>query len=483
MAQPMFSGKQLPKYHEGMLIVKMRSSSRLRSALAATNERESVLESSGMSALSTFERAGLIKQVIPLARPMQEERPIIGSRRAMAILATSIEGISPDNINAGVNIIELERDQDVSELQTALANEPNVEFVSRVAVRYLVSRTQPKSSGVGIAAVPPPASTMWNLAKIRWQEARALPSFQDATNIRVAVLDTGIDSNHPDVQGKVNSYVFEHPGFSNASGEKDIIGHGTHVAGTIAASINNNLGINGICECQLDIWKIFDDRPDFMSCRLGYAYFVDPVMYRRALADCLEQDIDVINLSIGGEGKPDPQEQALFDALLANGTTIVAAMGNERQEGNPTSYPAAIGGVIAVGATNIDDTVANFSNYGNHISISAPGVSIWSTLPTYPGQFGFEAICTGRRPRLGRALQRETDYDAWDGTSMATPHVVGAVALLLANKGRMNAAEVRRQLMKTADQVPGMGGRDFHPDFGAGRLNLLRLLSEQLDSE
>jgi hypothetical protein len=91
MAQPIFSGKQLPKYHEGMLIVKLRSSSRLRSALAATNERESVLESSGMSALSTFERAGLIKQVIPLARPMQEESPIIGSTQARKLSRDRIQ--------------------------------------------------------------------------------------------------------------------------------------------------------------------------------------------------------------------------------------------------------------------------------------------------------------------------------------------------------------------------------------------------------
>jgi hypothetical protein len=98
MAQPMFSGEQLPKYHEGMLIVKMRSSSSFRSALAATRERESVLESSGMSALSTFERAGLIKRVIPLARPRQEESPIIGVRRAMAAIATGIERTSPDDV-------------------------------------------------------------------------------------------------------------------------------------------------------------------------------------------------------------------------------------------------------------------------------------------------------------------------------------------------------------------------------------------------
>lgn len=290
------------------------------------------------------------------------------------------------------------------------------------------------------------------------------------------MLDTGIDANNPDLEDQINSYIFNHQDLPIASSERDIIGHGTHVAGTISASINNSLGINGVCNSQLNAWKIFDDEPDFISCRQGYAYFVDPVMYRRALLDCLDQNIDVINLSIGGGGF-DRDEQELFNSLLANGTTIVAAMGNEREDGSPISYPAAYPGVIAVGATNRDDTVANFSNAGNHIAISAPGVGIWSTLPTYPGQFGFEAICTDGRPRLGQALQRETDYDAWNGTSMATPHVVGAVALLLANKGKMNATEVRRHLTKTADKVAGMGGRDFHPDYGAGRLNLLRLLS------
>ncbi|MBW4570784.1 MAG: S8 family serine peptidase [Tolypothrix carrinoi HA7290-LM1] len=460
--------------------------------MAVTRETGSLLESPGLFALSTFERAGLIKQVTPLARQTEEEMPALGMRRVMTALAASAERVPPANSNAGVSIIELERERDVPELQIALAKDPNVEFVSRVPVRYLVSLNvrpgrvrpnpvpsddQPSSSSAGILAVPP--STMWNLSKISWAEARALQGFKEATDIRVAVLDTGIDTAHPDLKERVSSYVFEHPDLPLASGERDIIGHGTHVAGTIAALVNNDLGINGICECKLHIWKIFDDESDFISFRDGFAYFVEPVMYLRALADCLDQGVDVINLSIGGPGRPDAQEQALFDALLANGTTIVAAMGNERMEGSPTSYPAAIPGVIAVGATSINDTVANFSNRGNHISLSAPGVGIWSTLPTYPGQFGFEAIPgADGRPIEGKPLRRETDYDAWNGTSMATPNVVGAVALLLANKGKMSADSVRIQLTNTADKVAGMRGRNFSPDYGAGRLNLLRLLSE-----
>jgi hypothetical protein len=141
MGRPTFSSAQLPEYHEGMLVVKVRASSNLRSTFTATAASANVLETQGMSALSTFERAGLIKRITPIARSSQAQTPA-GSM--MATLATSIEGIAPENIGSGVNIIELEHDRHVSELQLALANDPNIECVSRVAVRYLYA--QPKSS-------------------------------------------------------------------------------------------------------------------------------------------------------------------------------------------------------------------------------------------------------------------------------------------------------------------------------------------------
>lgn len=200
-------------------------------------------------------------------------------------------------------------------------------------------------------------------------------------------------------------------------------------------------------------------------------------MYLRAVAECLDQNMDVVNLSIGGPGEPDAQEQRLFDALLESGTTVVAAMGNEREDGSPISYPAAIPGVIAVGATTVNDTVALFSNRGDHITICAPGKAIWSTLPTYDGNYGFDAVeGPGGRPAKGRAIRRETHYDAWDGTSMAAPHVAAAAALVIARNGRMDRQDLRRLLTRTVDRVSGMGGANFHPDYGAGRLNLVRLL-------
>src|SRR5207248_2069670 len=138
--------------------------------------------------------------------------------------------------------------------------------------------------GLAPAAAPPNPNTMWNLQKIRWAEARAISGFKDATTITVAVLDTGIDTSHPDLQGGViESYVHAHPDLPNASSDEDLIGHGTHVSGTVAATIGNGLGINGICRCRLRMWKIFDDVADLWKTQVGYTfvYFVNPVMYLR----------------------------------------------------------------------------------------------------------------------------------------------------------------------------------------------------------
>jgi subtilisin family serine protease len=182
-------------------------------------------------------------------------------------------------------------------------------------------------------------------------------------------------------------------------------------------------------------------------------------------------------LSIGGSGEPSFGEAQAFSRLLAAGTTVVAAMGNERQQGSPISFPAAIPGVIAVGATNIVDRVTIFSNRGNHIWVSAPGDAIWSTLPTYPGQFGFDAVAGNEGTfRQGKPKRRETDYDAWPGTSMASPHVAAAIALYLANGGRRDPAAAREALKAGADKVAGMGGQPFHADYGHGRLNLEALI-------
>lgn len=446
------------------------------------------LNTPGLSILAAFERAGLIRRVTPLSNDVVSSGMGIAARPALAAMFAGPAVAAAGDAHAGVSLVELERDLDVGQIQLELSRDPHVENVSRVPVRYLLAkraaprRTRRKAPPT-VAAVPPAASTLWNMRAIKWSEARSLPGFRDADDVLLAVLDSGIDPNHPELKraGLIVDYVYSHPTSAASSSDFDYIGHGTHVSGTIAADINNHIGINGICNCKLHMWKIFDDVPDYDSFHNEFVYFVEPVMYRRALQQCIDGGIQVINLSIGGGGVPDFVEQQLFDTLISRGVIVVAAMGNEAQGTFPgiISYPAAISGVIAVGATAIDDTRADFSNYkGNHIALCAPGVGIWSTLPTYAGQFGFAAGPGPGGSHVPTTPQRrETDYDAWNGTSMATPHVTAAAALLIARDGAMNAATAKDRLQQTADKVAGMHGQTWTREYGSGRLNLLRLLS------
>jgi subtilisin family serine protease len=152
-------------------------------------------------------------------------------------------------------------------------------------------------------------------------------------------------------------------------------------------------------------------------------------------------------------------------------------MGNERAAGSPISFPAAIPGVIAVGATTVTDEVARFSNAGDHITIAAPGSGIWSTLPTYPGQTGYRANRINGQPVMGTPFPRDVNYAAFDGTSMAAPQVTAAAALVLANSPHERTPqEVHDLLMVTASRLPAMGSARWTRDVGAGLLNLERLM-------
>lgn len=516
----LFGSRSLPKYHENMLLVQMRphrTTTSLAVSLAARGGSE------GLSALAFLERAGMIRRVTPIRpRGVQFSGSLLsfatsGAARTLDIgshapigeaveidrdeIRASAEGIGgaasallttadlqADDVGGGVSLVELENGQDVDALRRALADDAHVVSVSKVPIRYLQERaSRSRASAPRIAATPPAASSMWNLARIRWAQALATPGFQDAGDIRVGVLDSGIERDHPDLNGRIADYVYEHPELPGASSLQDVIGHGTHVAGTIAASSANSFGINGICSPQLHSWKIFDDQPDLLedptTGQAEYVYFVEPVMYLAALLDCIDARMDVINLSIGGGGRPSASEADAFQRLIAGGTTIVASMGNEREFGSPISYPAAIPGIVAVGATGMTDGVAYFSNRGNHISLCAPGMAIWSTLPTNPGQTGWQAVRgSGGYWTRGAPFSRETDYDAWQGTSMAAPHVAAAAALYIANAGRQAPDAVRRALIGSCDRVAGMAGANFHPDYGYGRLNLEKLVKSAISS-
>src|SRR5262245_37469363 len=329
----------------------------------------------------------------------------------------------------GPRLVELKvsRGTSASRLASHIADMEGVEYAFVPPVRRLFAKRAK-------AGVDPLASRQWAHGAIRLGHARAAAGFKNATNITIAVVDSGIDETHPDLK----HVIAEYKNFLGGS-DKDFVGHGTHVSGIIAATTGNDLGISGMCGGQILALKALP--------RDGQEF--DAPAYYRALRYVIGK-AQVLNLSLGGE--KDPAEIDILSDVIGAGVVVVAAMGNEHDEGNPTEYPAAIPEVCAVGATDERDQRASFSNTGRHIDLVAPGVNILSTTP----MFRYDG-------------DDEREYDSWDGTSMATPHVAGAAALILAKSPGLTPAQVIRKLTTSADRVAG--AKKGSPSYGAGRLN------------
>jgi subtilisin family serine protease len=313
-----------------------------------------------------------------------------------------------------------------------------VQFVEPMPARWIAS---PAKSNT----IDPKQQEQWGLQAMGWFGAKR-PTALQAGRVKVAVLDTGIDQTHPDLKGVVASYDHK------SNGATDVVGHGTHVAGIIAAVTNNGIGISGLAACQLAVWKIFDDDP------INGDFYVNGELYLRALGLLPDTGSTIVNLSIGGT-EQSRAEALLFRRLRERNIIPIAAMGNEYEEGNPVEFPAAYPGVIAVGAISELLRRASFSNTGKHISIVAPGHTILSTVPVRASRY-----------------RRETEYATWSGTSMATPHVAGAAALYCAKKPHATANQLANALQSTAKKLAQMKKRKFTTALGYGLVYLPKLL-------
>lgn len=260
-------------------------------------------------------------------------------------------------------------------------------------------------------------------------------------DVRIAIIDTGIDYNHPDLKANVD----RESGYNFVNNTKDAMddqGHGTHCAGTIGAVHDNKVGVAGVMsEVTMIPVKFLDSSG---SGTLEAA--VKSIDYATNL------NVDLMSNSWGGGGR----SEALYEAIKRasdKGIIFTAAAGNSSSNNDASpSYPASydVPNVVSVAALTAQNDLAYFSSYGrNSVHIAAPGHNILSTL-------------------------KGGSYEVMSGTSMATPHVSGVLGLLLAKEGRMSHAQMRERLTMTGVPVAALRSKTQT----ASRIDAYNLLTD-----
>lgn len=342
-----------------------------------------------------------------------------------------------------------------------------------------------------------PYADLWGLERIGWgqvwrRQAKIWPdpARRGGGGVVVAVIDTGVDHEHPDLVANLWRDAAGNPGadlvdvssetlavlaeagysirpeedYRQPDGDPmDRNGHGTHVAGILGAAARNGQGIAGVA------WKA-----RIMPVRAGFDVVKGSDGAHRGILE--EDDIaaairwaadhgaDVINMSFGVRGEESQTLSLAVEYAASLGAVLVAAAGNDGADGAST-WPAAHPQVISVAATISNDQRIFFSNWGRSVDIAAPGSDILSTRAWSTAVAGNGAVIDAR-------------YTRASGTSMAAPHVAGAVALVLSAHPGLSPVEAAARVLANAD--PGSGFEDHAGRFqslGSGRLDLLRALT------
>lgn len=266
----------------------------------------------------------------------------------------------------------------------------------------------------------------------------------DVSNRKVCIIDTGFDILHPDLAS--DSSVVTGYGGSFSAGPTpwsfDGNGHGTHVAGTIAAIGGNDQGVVGVNrngQLKLHIVKVFGDD--------GYWAWGSTLV--AAMEECVDAGANVVNMSLGGGGFSNFENNAVERITDEDGVLLIAAAGNGGNNA-PYSYPASYSSVMSVAAVDSNNVVAGFSQKNDQVDIAAPGVGTMSTVPLNTSSSG---------------------YGSKSGTSMASPHVAGVAALVWSAHTTKTNKEIRQALESSAQDL-GAEGRDNTYGHGLVRADL-----------
>ncbi|RYX93356.1 hypothetical protein EON78_06285, partial [bacterium] len=322
-------------------------------------------------------------------------------------------------------------------------------------------------------------SFQWNMPNIKANSAWS--STVGKKDITVAVIDSGVDPDHPDLKNNLlplidvwaesrRNDIYNYRGTPIDYAGRDGNGHGTHVSGIIGAAINNSLGVAGVAgNIKILPIKSSNYRGETYSSTIT-----------RSILRAIDEKANVINISIGG-----PQSdgtQSLEDAVelaISKGIVFISATGNEsdRKKGLITdvTIPAAYPGVLAVGSSTEYDKVANYSNGGKETSLIAPGGGglpeegrlVYSTFPTYRTYLSYTQNIIG-------------PYALLSGTSMSSPHVAGAAALVLSEEPNLTVQKLRVRLLSSTTPINGKG---FNEGSGYGKLNVYEALRQKTDDK
>jgi len=302
--------------------------------------------------------------------------------------------------------VNLNNDEETQELERILKNQEAVEYVQRDEMNELYYHPN-----------DPLLTSQWAVQRIKCEQAWDI---SQGDEIVVAVVDTGVDYNHPDMAGNMWKNAGGKYGYNFSSGNDDPMddhGHGTHCAGTIAAVTNNNLGVAGIApKAKIMAVKIFPNAFDSI-CANAIKYAAD-------------NGARVISNSWGPtQRRPsNPAVESAIDYAYSKGCIVVFAAGNANDDVQFYS-PANYARVINVAATDANDARASFSNYGNLITVAAPGVDINSLL------------------------LNTTGYTTKSGTSMACPHVAALSALILLKNTQYTFEKVKHFIESYGDSI------------------------------
>lgn len=419
--------------------------------------------------MSKVRTIGAICILLLLQMPVQTDRPLAWSAnvpfRPGAVLVGMRPGVSPALAIQLLADRGLQVERDLTPLPVVSVNVPTGQ---EMAMAESLRRTgQVAFAELDYAAhatdVITPTDPGWvnQWGPIQINAPAAWSMITGTSDVTIAVIDSGIKLNHEDLASQLWTNLDEIPGNlidddsdgkiddvhgwhfyhmwigssyvpSEDANVADDFGHGTHVAGIAAAATNNDVGIAGIAwNARVMPIKVLD--------QYGTGWYSDiaaGIMY------AADNGARVINLSLGGI----EDSQLLRDAVdyaRGHGALVIASTGNT---GGAVLYPAAYDPVLAVAATDANDQVASFSNYGPQVDVAAPGVSIYSTWPWVTGYF------------------------TKSGTSMAAPHVAGLAALIWSLQPALSASSVTQIMTETAcdvvlpgwDQYTGWGRIDAY---------------------